>query len=143
MKLDLADIATNEKKQLQGFKILGVFPFYLKYIRTDTHIQLCKIRVKLNKIAPGEDRETDFYNPELQSVILPLINEYCVIALVNNRVFGWLYRTLLKRKIKTCSHSHILSLYLTIHKLNEPAFFLAYWTLINKKESTLLKEDKQ
>ena len=143
MKLELADLATNESQLLKGFKVAGVFPFHLKYIRTDTHIQLCKIREQISILAPDEASLADYYNSDLQSKIIPLINEYCVTALVNNRRFKWFFRLLLKPKIKACSHFHILNLYLTIHKLNEPAFFLSYYRLIKAPESTLLKAETQ
>lgn len=143
MKLEIADIATNERKKLQGFKVLGVFPFYLRYIRTDTHIQLCKIREQIQEIYSGEPKLEHFYDSELQAKIIPLINNYCVTALTNNRNFAFLYRFLLFKKIKGCTHSHILNIYLTVLKFNEPAFFLSYWKLIVMKMNTLLKEDEQ
>lgn len=138
--IELADIATNESHKLKGFKILGVFPFYLKYIRTDTHIQLCKIQEQIRVKEPKAD---DFYNYEIQSKVIPLINEYCLVALLNNRPLKWFYKLFLKRKIKACSHKHILNLYATIRQLDEPAFFLAYWKMLNQKNNTLLSEEKQ
>ncbi len=111
MKLELADIATNEKKRLQGFKVLRVFPFYLRYIRTDTHIRLCRIRQQIRQIHEGEVELKHFYDADLQSKIIPLINEYCVTALVNNRFFSWFFKMLLKTKVKACGHFHILNLY--------------------------------
>ena len=143
MKIELADIATNEKKKLDGFKVLGVFPFYLRYILTGTHIQLCKIREQIQELSTTEPKSSDFYNFKLQSDIIPLINKYCVTALVNGRNFGWFFRLLLNRKIKKCGHSHILNLYMTIQKLDEPVFFLSYWNWITQKDSTLLRVEKQ
>jgi len=143
MKLELADIATNEKRKLQGMKVMGVFPFYLRYITTGTHIKLCAIKEQVSQIAPEAISINDFFSSKRQKEVIPLINTYCVTALVNGRSFGWFYRFLLNRKIKQCGHRHLLNLFLTIHQLNEPAFFLAYWKLIKSKESTLLKEEKQ
>lgn len=143
MKLELADIATNEKKQLKGFKILWIFPFYLRYITTATHIRLCKIKEQINEVSPDEPSIDDFSDSTLQSKVIPLINEYCVTALVNNRPFGFFFNWLLRSKVKKCGHAHILNLFLTIQKMNEPAFFLMYWKLIRKKENTLLKEAEQ
>jgi len=140
MELQIADIITNEKQLLNGFKVLGIFPFHLKYITTGTHIKLCKIKHKIQQLKPTEVDMSDFSNPELQEKLVPLVNEYCVTALVNGRPFSWLFRYLLNQKIKKCGHYHILNLFITIHKLNEPAFFLSYWTLIKQKDNTLLKE---
>ncbi len=142
MKLEIADIATDEKKRLRGFKILGVFPFYLRYIKTGTHIQLCKIKELIHQISPDEPNTADFNDSKLQEKINPLITTYCVTALANNRPFTWFYRILLRRKLKQCGHFHILNLYLTIHKLDNPGFFFGYWKLIKMKENTLLKEQK-
>jgi len=141
---ELANVATNEKKLLKGFRVLGVFPFYLRYIRTDTHIQLCRIREKIHRIYDGEIQIENFYDSELQAKLVPLINEYCCTALVNNRTLAFLYRFLISNKLKTCGHYHILNLYITIIRLNEPAFFLSYWKLIRmKSENIRLKEVKQ
>ena len=140
MKLEIANIATDEKKKLQGFKVLGVFPFYLRYIRTGTHVQLCRIKEEIALLTKEDPKVSDFHDSKLQEKLVPLVNDYCVTALANNRGFTWLFRLLLMYKIKKCSHYHILNLYFTISKLNEPAFFLTYWKLILQKDSTLLKE---
>lgn len=142
MELQLADISTNEKHKLNGFKVLGIFPFYLKFIRTDTHIQLARIRAEIQKITK-EPKISDFQNIDIQSKAIPLINEYCVKALLNNRNYGWFLRIFILRKIKGCSHKHIENLYVTIHKLDEPAFFLSYWKDLNRKDNTLLSEAKR
>lgn len=142
MKEDLADITINEKHELKGFKVLGVFPFYLTYIRTDTHIQLSKLRSKIQEITK-EPKINDFYDPEIQQKALPLINEYILLALLNNRKLSWFFRFPLMQKIKSCSHKQLLGLYLTIQKMDEPAFFLAYWKLLNLKDNTILSEVKQ
>ena len=143
MELEIADIATNERKKLNGFKILGVFPFYLRYITVATHIQLCKIKEQIQAISPKELTVSDFENFELQKNITPLILEYCATALSNNRPFSFMYKFFIMQKLKKSGHYHILNLYYTIFKLNEPVFFLTYWKLINQKDHTLLKEAKQ
>jgi len=100
------------------------------------------VKEKINKLVPGEPKLSDFYDSLLQEKVMPLVNHYCVIALTNNRGFRWFFKLILKRKIKQCGHYHILNLYFTIHKLNEPAFFLTYWKLIKQKDNTLLKEER-
>jgi len=142
MKLELADIATNEKHLLKGFKVFGIFPFYLKFIRTDTHIQLSKIKEQVQQITK-DPKISDFDNSEIQEKATPLINKYCIIGLINNRSFGWAFRILLKRKVEGCSHYHIMNLYAMIQKLDDPGFFLAYWKALNRKDNTLLSEVKQ
>lgn len=141
MKIELADIATNDKQLLKGFKLFGIIPFYVGYIKTGTNIRLCKIKEELRMIV-GENGPTlsDFDNADLQTKAIPLINKYCATALCNgrNRFIYWA----LLRKIKQCGHSHILNLYLTIYKLNEPAFFFTYWRMILKIDNTLLKEER-
>jgi len=143
MKLELANIATNEKRLLKGFKVLGVFPFYLKYITTETHIKLCEIREKINLITDKEISFEDFHNSKLQSELTPLVNEYCLVALLNGRDFSFLYEFQLKRLISKCGHNHILNLYATIQQLDNPAFFFSYWKSLRQKDSTLLSEEKQ
>lgn len=141
MKLELADIATNESQKLSGFKVLGVIPFHLKYITTRTHIRLCKIRAQIQELKKdSEPMVDDFNNPELQEKIMPLMYEYCVVGLLNDRAFKTLLRPFLMAKIKRCSHKQIWNLYFTIAKLNEPAFFLSWWKMMMMKDNTLLKE---
>lgn len=142
-KIELADIATNEKQLLKGFKVFGLFPFYLKYISVGTHIKLCKIRELINRIASDEFSIKDFFNSELQEKITPLIIDYCLTALINDRPFAGVFKIILKKKLSKCGHFHLFNLFFTINKLNEPAFFLTYWKLIKQQESTLLKEEKQ
>jgi hypothetical protein len=143
LQLDLADIATNEKKLLKGFKVLGLMPFYLHYITVNTHIKLCKIKEQINEIVPGEAKLGDFYDSVIQETIIPYIQNYCVTALVNERLFGFFFRILLMQKIKKCGHFHIFNLYFTILKLDEPAFFLSYWNSIKKLDNTIYKGAEQ
>jgi hypothetical protein len=142
MKLDIANIATNEKMKLEGFRIFGIFPFYVRYITTRTHIRLCSLREQIQQYTE-EPKISDFYDFKLQKKVIPLIHRFILIALVNGRPFGWLFTFLLCLKLKRCGHYHIWNMFLMIHKLNEPAFFLSYWKLINLKENTLLREAKQ
>ncbi len=140
MKLELADLVTNEKSKLNGFKVLGVFPFYLRYIRADVHIRLCAIKEMMSVLKDGEPESSDFYDSKLQSELIPLLNQYIVTALINKRFMGWFIKILLCRKVEGCGHTHLMNLYLTIRKLDDPAFFLIYWKLIKMPDSTLLKE---
>lgn len=142
MELQIADIATNERKLLKGFKVLGIFPFYLSYIKTRTHIKLCRIKASLRlRIGKIQFSTKDFYDAKLQENVLPYIEDYCVTALCNERPFTWFFRMVLKRKLRQCGHYHILNLYMTIQSLDQPAFFLTYWKLITMKENILLKEE--
>lgn len=144
MKIELADITTNERHKLNGFKILWVLPFYLSGITVKTHIELCKIKEQIQKLKAGNEPSiSDFYDSKLQENLLPLLINYCVTALLNDRFFSFVLRLFLKRKIHRCTHNQILNLYLTIQKLNEPAFFLTYWKWLNQKDNTLLSEVKQ
>jgi len=143
MKEQIADIVTGTSKQLQGFKVLGIFPFYLKFITTGTHIKLAKIRAQIDALTESEPKVSDFTDPELMAKIKPLMDDYILTGLLNGRAFSWFFYFLLKRKIKECSHAQILNLFLVIQSLNEPAFFFTYWNLITKKDHTLLREVKQ
>lgn len=143
MKLELANLATNEKHLLKGFKVLGIIPFYLKYITTGTHIKLCAIREKINLLSEKESSFDDFHNHELQSKLTPLVNEYCKVALLNGRAFSFLYSFFLEKKIRRCGHNNILNLYATIQQLDQPAFFLSYWKSLKMNDSTILSEEKQ
>ena len=142
MELDIADLATNEKHLLKGFKVVGIFPYHLAYITTKTHIRLSRIRAQIRALGVKEPTIEDFYNAELQEKAEPLIEDYLLTGLVNSRSFGRIFRYLLRRKLKRCSHYHYLNLYAMIHKLDDPSFFLAYWKFLLIKDDTLIKEEK-
>lgn len=141
--IELASIAGNEKHKLKGFSVLGInIPFSLQAITTGTQIELSKIKLQLQELNKEEPNSKDYEDPGLMSKIKPLVEKYCVVGLMNSRKRP-LLKYLLLRQIKKSSHKDILSIFATIQQLNEPAFFLTYWTLINRKENTILKEGKQ
>jgi hypothetical protein len=144
MKEQLADIILNEKHELRGFKVGGLIPFFLTPIRVSTHIALCKTQTQIRAgIGNRDGKLEDFYNLDIMKKATPLILRYCEIGLLNNRPFSFVLQFLLRRKLRSCSHKQLFNLFMTIHKLNEPAFFLAYWTQLTKKEHTISKEEKQ
>lgn len=143
MKSQLADIALDESRKLNGFRVGGLFPFYLKHIKTRTHIRLCEIQERINQVSDSKDLLSDFYNPTVQAHILPLIEEYILVALLNNRRGKWLIRPFLRKKIARCGHKQLCNLYFTIQQLNEPAFFLAYYKRLKQTTGILLREDVQ
>ena len=140
MKEKIAAAATDKKELLQGFKILGLFPFYVKLVSVKTHVKLCVIKEKIQDLKKDKPKNSDFYNAELQSKLIPLINKYIATALINSRPLGFLFKPFMKHKINECSHSEILHLYKKILELDEPAFFLAYWKHLMTQDHTLLKE---
>lgn len=142
MKLEIGNLATNEKKLLKGFKVLGVFPFYLNYINVSTHVRLCVIKEQLQSIHKEELKISDFHNSELQKKIAPLIRDYVLTGLINNRLFAFFFRLVLGWKLDKCGHYHLFNLYNTIQKLDDPSFFLIYWISIMKQDHTLLKVEK-
>jgi len=138
----LSDIATDTKEELKGFKVLGIFPFYLNYIRTKTQIKLCGIKDKIQKIQGNKEADiNDFYNYELRLKTEPLLNDYITVALINSRLFGFILKPILKIKVKECSHRQKFLLYSKILELSDPSFFLGYWKNLMIKDHTILKEE--
>ena len=140
----LGNIAVNNKSLLNGFKILGVFPFYLNYIRVDTNIDIALLKIKLRKIK-GEETPTidDFYDPILLQKIKPIIDELITVALINNRFLGFLLKPFVKLKVRQCSHRQIFLLYKKIVELSDGGFFLTYWIEMMKKSHVILKTGNQ
>lgn len=139
---DISDIVTNQKKKLQGFKILGVFPFYSQPTNVKTHVQLCRIKNELQKIKTDEIKISDFSNYKLQSKIYPLILEYCLLALLNDRNLSFLYKPILKHKLSKSTYKQLCDLFNHFIKLNEPAFFFSIWNYLMLKNDTILKVEK-
>lgn len=140
MKQDIANVVTKARLRLNGFKVLGAFPFHLSYITTNTHIKLCAIREQIRLASPEQPKADDFYNAKLMAALKPLVEDYCVTALLNSRVLSFLMKPFLKYKISRCGHQHLWNVYMTVYKLNEPAFFLSYWNQMIQVDNTLLKE---
>lgn len=138
----LADIANDKKELLNGFKVLGIFPFYLKHIRTSTQIEICRLRDKIQEIkSEGEVTLNDFYDTKIMTKTKPLIDKLITVALVNQRKFGWLLYPFVKAKVKECDHQQINSLYIMIVKLSDASFFLGYYHHMMTKDHMILKED--
>ena len=142
MKKQIANIATDEKFRLEGLRILGVIPISVSYIQVSTHIKLCKIKEEIKKVKLSGSLE-DFYNPKIQEGLLPLVAEYCVTALCNEKRYSFLIKKLIRKKVMKNSHAGILNLMMTIQKLDEPAFFLTYCKMLMQADNTLLQEEKQ
>lgn len=139
----IADITINRKEILKGFKILGLFPFYLSYIRCSTHVDLVVIRSQIQKIAGGVEGLDAFYNGPLMSKIQPLINSFCITGLINSRLLGFVLKPFIRAKIKECTHRQVLDIYTKIIELSDAGFFLTYWNHLKMKNHTVLKEEKQ
>ena len=139
----LSNIITQNKEQLHGVKILYFIPFFVKYITVRTHVKMCAIRAKMTALQGSKEVNiNDFYNAEKQSVSSELIMNYCLIGLLNDRMFSFLYRPFLKRKLSKCTYKEIHGIYSKLLELSEPAFFLGIWTHSSKADHTLLKEEK-
>lgn len=136
----IADIATSAKEELKGFKILGFMPFYLDYITTQTHIDLCRIRLKIQEVTGGSFDLNDFFDPEKQSKVKPLVDDYCTTGLINRRLLGFALKPFLKMKVRRCSHRQIHALYSKLLEMSDPSFCLAYLTHLSQKDHTILKE---
>lgn len=138
----IAIIANNEGEQLYGFKILGVFPFYLKHIKNTTHIKICELRDEMQEIK-GNNKASinDFYNTELMKKTLPLINKLITKALINKRLLGFILYPFIKRKVDECSNEQKKDLYKKILELSDASFFLSYYQDMITKDYTLLKEE--
>lgn len=145
MKLELSVLASDKAIRLRGFRIAGVFPLHLKYMRMRTHIDLCGIQAQIQALKSTEDKSTEldaFYNQQIQEALYPLICEYIAVALCNSRFFLVTFvKWFLLRRIKQCGYIHIYSLYSIIIKLDDPSFFLDVWTHLQRSENTLLRED--
>lgn len=152
MELELGNIATDEKHKLTGFKILGLFSFFLNYIRVDTQIQLSAIQNEIEQITDKEASIDDFNNHEIQSKFVPLFKKYCITGLINRRdnklgrIKKWFFDKFITSKIESkideCGYKQLFSLYSMIRNLNEPAFFLACWKDLKRKDHTILSGEK-
>lgn len=138
----IASIANDDKELLNGFKIFGVFPFYLKHIRTGVQIEICSIRDEIQEIKGNREVSlNDFYNTDLMKNTKPLIDKLIAKALINKRVFGWFLYPFILKKVKECNFKQINGLYKKIVELSDATFFLGCYHHLTLKDHTILKED--
>ena len=142
-KEKIATITKDKKELLSGFKVLGMFPFYVKYLRGETKIDLSLIQAKIRAANGGGDvyEDTLIDNAKLKYII-PLIEEYLTIGLINSRFLGKLFKFFIKQKVKSCSEEQKSGLYVMLYKLQDASFFLSYFRHLVQKEHTILKEVK-
>lgn len=141
---ELAALATKGEERIVGFKIGGLIPLSLRYMRVRTHIQLCAIKSQINALTtPTEDPSTRFYNVEFQQKYYPLLLQYLEIGLLNNRALSWIVRPLLRRHLQGLSYYEILFKYFQIASKDDPAYFFVVWTALHRLDNTISKVEKQ
>lgn len=144
MEQKLALLAAGDSVELKGFKFAGVMPLRLKYITVRTHVRMCAIKAKIKQLKPdGEGAMvSDLDNAELQEAFEPLIIEYLLIGLLNNRRFGCLMRPFLKAKLQGCGYVHLVNIYDQLAVLASPMDFYRLWIQATTTDSTLLRAGK-
>jgi len=141
---ELAALSTKGAERIVGFKIGGLFPLSLNFIRVDTHIQLCAIKSQIHALTPEDANPLEqFHNPDFQSKYAPLLLKYLEIGLLNNRRFGWLMRPFLRRHLSRLSYFEILFKYFQIVQKDDPAYFFVVWTSLRRTDNTLSKAEEQ
>ena len=141
---ELASLATKGEERIVGFKIGGLFPLSLRFIRVDVHIQLCAIKSQIHALTPEDVNPLEqFHNPEFQSKYVPLLLKYLEIGLLNGRYISWLIRPLLRHHLSRLSYYEILFKYFQIVQKDDPAYFFVVWTSLRRTDNTLSKAEEQ
>lgn len=138
----IAHISNDVVGKIEGFKVLGVIPFYLKYIRIPVMVELAIILDKIKELK-GDSEVTidDIFDSKLMSKTMPLMFEYVTVGLVNNTFLGKLFKPFIKRKVKECSAEQLRSLYIVIQNLSNYAFFFDMYKHMTIKTHVVLRED--
>ena len=138
--IKIAQIAKDKKEKLNGLKILGFIPFYVKYLRGSTIIEMCEIQAKIRAANGGSDVYNDTpINHDILKIVIPLIDEYITIGLLNNRLISCILKPFVKSKVRDCSEEQKTHLYMMLYKFRDPSFFLSYYPHLVKKDHTILK----
>ena len=141
---ELASLATKGEERIVAFKIGGIIPLSLRYLRVDVHIELCAIKSQINALTPeGTDHASRFYDATFQRQYYPLLLRYLEIGLLNNRSLSWLIRPFLKRHLKSLSYYEILFKYFQLASKDDPAYFFVVWTALHRLDITISKVEKQ
>jgi hypothetical protein len=138
----IAHISNDVAGKIEGFKVLGVIPFYLKYIRIPVMVELSVILDRIKEIKGDSDVTIDdIFNSKLMVEIMPLMFEYVTVGLVNKTFLGKLFKPLIKRKVKQCSAEQLRNLYIVIQNLANYAFFFDMYKHMTIKTHVVLRED--
>ena len=139
----MAAIALKKGEELEGFKILGIFPFYVKHLSMTTQIKICEIRDILQELRDSEGDVTlnDFYNTKQLKKALPYIHKLITKGLINSKWYNYFLYPFLLSKVKNCSNIDLKLLYEKLLEKADPSFFLSCYHHMTTKDHTVLKED--
>ena len=141
---ELASLATNGIEDVVGFKIGGIIPLSIRYIRTNVHIQLCAIKAEIRALTgDAECTLPQFYDEELQKKYLPLLLKYLEIGLLNDRSCSWIVRPFLSRHLRKLSYYELFFKYFQLASKDDPAYFFVVWTSLHRMDNTISKVEKQ
>ena len=122
---EVVNLIVDNFDELRGFKIFGLFPFYLNDLKVKVVAELCGIRQEIQKIQKELNTEEDILDPINMKKVIPLYAEYCTIGLLNDRKYLYPIKPFLRRKIENLSWSNIYNIYDKLfHKTNVGFFFL-------------------
>ena len=122
---EVVNLIVDNFDELRGFKIFGLFPFYLNDLKVKVVVELCGIRQEIQKVQKELNIEEDMLDPINMKKVIPLYVKYCLVGLLNDRKYLYPIKPFLRRKIENLSWSNIYNIYDKLfHKTNVGFFFL-------------------
>ena len=120
---EVVNLITDNYDELRGFKIFGLFPFYLNDLKVKVVVELCGIRQEIQKVQKELNIEEDILDPINMKKVIPLYVEYCLVGLLNDRKYLYPIKPFLKRKIENLSWSNIYNIYAKLFQKTNVGFF--------------------
>lgn len=120
---EVINLIVDNFDELRGFKIFGLFPFYLNDLKVKTVAELCGIRLEIQKVQKELKTEEDILDPINMQKVIPLYVEYCLVGLINGRTYLYPIKYFLKRKIENLSWTNIYNIYAKLFQKTNVGFF--------------------
>lgn len=120
---EVVNLITDNYDELTGFKIFGIFKFYLNDLKVKTVTELCGIRLEIQKVQKELNIEEDILDPINMKKVIPLYVEYCLVGLINGRTYLYPIKYFLKRKIENLSWTNIYNIYAKLFQKTNVGFF--------------------
>ena len=120
---EVVNLIVDNDDELYGFKIFGIFKFYLNDLKVKTVAELCGIRQQIQETQKKLTLVEDMLDASNMQNVIPLYIDYCLVGLLNNRKYLYILKPFLKKKLENLSWSNIYNIYAKLFEKTNIRFF--------------------
>lgn len=133
---EVVNLIVDSNDELHGFKIFGLFKFYLNDLKVKVVAELCGIRQEIQNIQKDLKTDEDVLDPINMNKVIPLYIDYCLIGLINDRKYLYPIKPFLRKKLENLSWLNIYNIYEKLFQKSNLYFFfrLSLQTKVQNRE---------